>query len=115
MKNNGWNAYDYNKASDRYDILKPMLSIREGDIISVPKVSLDVDRVGRYFTLFKATGMYYLGDPLGNYNDFSHIIPVQPIKTISYDTELGDLIKKYQPSVSQIQKRETQIRINNSI
>ena len=55
-------------------------------------------------------------DPLDDYNDFCHIILVQPIKTVSYYSSVGNLLKRgYRSAVNRIQNYEIKRSIANSI
>ena len=97
---NDWN-YSGIDAANRFDILKPILDINEGDWIIVPKVSITNPQIGRYSTICQATGRYRHEVPFNDRNDFCSVISVDAIKTVSFDSVVGNL-RGYQKAINRI-------------
>ncbi len=95
-----WN-YSVTAATDRFDILKPIREIEEGDFIIVPKVSVFNPHIGRYSTICRATGIYRHGVPFHDHNDFCSLLPVKPITTVSFDSVVGNL-RGYQKAINRV-------------
>ena len=75
----GGEIYD---AKRRYHVLSILMKIRVGDIILLPKVSVERPEIGNYFTVVECTEEYSFA-PLPN-NDFGHVIGVKILKTFNY-------------------------------
>lgn len=67
----------------RYAILSTLLKIKRGDILIVPKVSLNQLGMGKWFSVFECVEEYTFS-PLPPYDDFGHIIGVKPLATFDY-------------------------------
>ena len=74
-------------AQRRYAILSTLLHIERGDIIIVPKLSLNNQSgVGQYFSIVECVEEYSF-EPLPQYDDFGHIIGVKTLGTFDYRSE----------------------------
>ena len=71
-----------NEAERHYRLLLVLTRIHKGDIILLPKVSINRPSVGNYFTIAECTTEYSFA-PLLN-NDFGHIIGVKLLGTFDY-------------------------------
>ena len=67
----------------RYSILLPMTKIQRGDIIIVPKLSINQYGMGNYFTVAECTAEYTF-EPLEAYNDYGHILGIKTLGTWDY-------------------------------
>ena len=78
-------------AEREYHVLSVLKNIRIGDIILLPRVSINRPEVGSYFTVAECTAEYSF-KPLSN-NDFGHIVGVKLISTFDY-SEVDSKINK---------------------
>lgn len=94
----------------RYAILSTLLKIKRGDIIVVPKVSLNQPGIGKYFAVVECVAEYSF-EPMPQYNDFGHIIGVKARGTFDYDStnEFANLIGKLLMGIS-LSRAVNQIR-----
>lgn len=69
-------------AQRHYWVLSVLMKIRKGDIILLPKVSVNRPECGNYFTVAECTEEYSFA-PLPN-NDFGHVIGVKILGTFDY-------------------------------
>ena len=69
----------------RYNMLRIMLEIKEGDLIVIPKVSIQQTATGRYFTIVKCKKPYEFALSDGK-NDFGHYIEVESLVSCDYDS-----------------------------
>lgn len=118
-----WEKADWNSNKDdkiaaprRYAILSVLLKIRRGDIIIVPKLSLDNQSgVGQYFSIVECVEEYSF-EPLPQYNDFGHIIGVKALGTFDYraENESANYVAKLLMGIS-LSKAVNQIRNQQTI
>lgn len=99
--------YKVEDATDRFDILKPILDINEGDWIIVPKVSMTNPRIGRYSTICRAASRFRHEVPFNDHNDYCSVISVEPRKTVSFDSVVGNLAG-YRRAVNRVNDYELQ-------
>lgn len=94
----------------RYTILSVLLKIKRGDIIVVPKVSINQLGMGKWFSVFECVEEYTFS-PLPPYDDFGHIIGVKARGTFDYDStnEFANLIGKLLMGIS-LSRAVNQIR-----
>ena len=77
----------------KYNRLHLMTNMEFGDLIVIPKLNLDTPRGDhtlwdKFFTVVKVTGKYDFDSvsPMGSdWDDFRHVIKVEPIASFSYD------------------------------
>lgn len=88
---NVWNDYVTDDATIRrkYNNLKIMQNMKEGDTVIVPKLNLDDEKKYRSFTILDVEGDYYfepmkVGD--NGETDFGHVIPVRKVCSCCYDS-----------------------------
>lgn len=67
----------------RYSVLKRMLDIQLDDLIVIPRVSVEVDGDGDFFTIATVVKTYSF-KVLNGFADFGHIIEVDPERLRSY-------------------------------
>ena len=67
----------------RYSVLKRMLDIQRDDLIVIPRVSVEVDGDGDFFTIATVVNTYSF-KVLNGFADFGHIIEVDPERLRSY-------------------------------
>lgn len=117
----GWN--DKIDAPRRYAILSPLLNIKCGDIIIVPKLTLNNQSgVGQYFSIVECVEEYSF-EPLAQYNDYGHILGVKALGTFDYrsENESANYIAKLlmgislSKAVSQIRNQQTVQAVENLI
>lgn len=72
------------KIESRYYNVKIMTEINIGDLVIVPKVSLNEAFVCRSFTILRCTGTYGF-EVLNGTDDFGHYIEVEDVLSCSYD------------------------------
>ena len=90
----------------RYNMLRVMFEIKEGDLIVIPKVSMEYNVPGRYFIIVKCRKSYEFTLPDGK-NDFGHYIEVDPVVNCSYDSSgaaqvLSSSFGKYRRAVNRV-------------
>lgn len=68
-----WSDTSEQGARDRFGILYPMLEMKPGDLIVIPKYP---EPYGRSFAIAQVTGTYRF-DPT-SYKDYGHVIPIDP-------------------------------------
>ena len=68
----------------KYNNLHIMTEMREGDIIVIPKLSMEHDYVGQFFTIVRCDKTYDFSLPEG-YNDFGHFLTVTHLLSCPYD------------------------------
>ncbi len=68
----------------KYNNLHIMTEIQVGDLIIIPKVSMEHDYVGRFFTIARCEKTYDFSLPEG-YNDFGHYLTVKNLLSCPYD------------------------------
>ena len=100
-----WSPFSENMKR-RYNMLRIMLEIKEGDLIVIPKVSMQQMATGRYFTIVKCRKPYEFTLSDGK-NDFGHYIEVEPLVSCSYDSSgaaqvLSSYFGKYRRAVNRI-------------
>ena len=71
---------------ERYGILRRMLQIQEGDLIIIPKVSMQYNVPGRYFTIVRCTKPYEFSIPDAPVDYFGHYVEVEPVVSCEYDS-----------------------------
>ena len=106
----------------RYSILLPMTKIQRGDIIIVPKLSINQYGMGNYFTVAECTAEYTF-EPLEAYNDYGHILGIKTLGTWDYRSanDSANLIGKlltgmsFSKAVNTIKNPETIQAIENLI
>jgi hypothetical protein len=74
-------------AMGRFNILKNMLEMDNGDIIFIPKHSKHHHHDDNYFTVCKVIGNYFF-DFNEKIKDFGHVIPVKVIDSFKYGKEI---------------------------
>lgn len=102
-------------AQRRYAILSALLNIKRGDIIVVPKLSLNQSSVGQYFSVVECIAEYSF-EPLPQYDDFGHILGVKTLGTFDYrsENESANYIAKLLMGIS-LSKAVNQIRNSKTI
>jgi len=77
------------QAKGRWNILRRMLNIKSGDILILPKTSIDIIDDYNHFTVCQADGEYFYEyhEEIG---DFSHCIKIKNLKTYPYLFEYLD-------------------------
>ena len=94
------------KAEHLYWVLSVLTRIHAGDIILLPKVSVDQSEVGNYFTVAECTAEYSFA-PLPN-NDFGHIIGVKLLGTFDYGAVDSKINKAFRyRAINRVNKAET--------
>lgn len=78
-------------ARRRFKVLAKMLNIKPGDVLIIPRVSVDVPGNGNHFTLATVTEPYTLTDVLPPFNDFCSVIGVDKEKLVSYNYYDNDM------------------------
>ena len=68
----------------KFNNLHIMTEIQVGDLIIIPKLSMEHDYVGRFFTIARCDKAYDFHLPDG-YNDFGHFLTVTPLISCPYD------------------------------
>jgi hypothetical protein len=68
----------------KYNNLRIMTEIQVGDLIVIPKLSMQHDYVGRFFTIARCDKTYDFYLPEGC-NDFGHYLKVKPLISCPYD------------------------------
>lgn len=106
-----WKASEA-EARKRYNILYPMLEIKPGDLIVIPKTP-----DARHFTIAEAAGTYQFDLEIPrrelNKDDFGHVIPVGKTKKVGYEEslsarEVSKAFRAYQSAVNNIWKSSVQ-------
>ena len=94
----------------RYNNLKIMTEIQKGDIIVIPKISLNSDEVCRQFVISRCTETYRF-EVLKSMEDFGHIIQVENILSCRYDMDeaSGEIAAKFRAYQSPLN------RVGNSV
>lgn len=74
----------------RYSVLKRMREIQRDDLIVIPRVSVEVDGDGDFFTIATVVNTYSF-EVLDGFADFGHIIGVDPkrLRSYRYDRDAG--------------------------
>ncbi len=103
----------------KYHNLHTMLDIKVGDLIVIPKVSLNNPYVGRYFTVAKCTEEYKF-NVLQGVNDFGHIIGVENLFSCDYDFNSDSQIicgklRAYQSSINNVLNEDFKNAVDNLI
>ena len=92
-------------ATGRYNILKHMQSMKQGDVVIVPKHSYEHRHDNERFVVCKVLSPYYF-DLNESYRDFGHTIQIKIIGTFEYRKK--HIIQKdfqgYQRAVNRIKK-----------
>lgn len=101
------------EAEDRFDILAPMLDIKVGDYIVIPKLSLRFgeNKHGDYFSVVVCAKVYDFSFPNICEPDFGHFVEVKQApekKYVTYDyaaqPSIRDMLKSYQKAINRVKK-----------
>ena len=116
---NNWGAFSNarrNRTRDyhigKYYNLRKMLKIEIGDLIVIPKLSVDNPYVGNYFTGVRCTKEYDFYVP-ANVGDFGHIIGVEILFSCPYDFNfsaqtISGKFQSYRSSLNHVWKKDFQ-------
>ncbi len=100
-----WNAdIDCNEAKGRWNILKRMLDINEGDILLIPKTSEKYLNDYNTFVVCQVEKSYYFDYP-EDIKDFGHCLKVKNMKEFRYDDsslKRGDFGAPYLWAVTEV-------------
>lgn len=107
--NTSWTDREPKKIKRKYNNIRIMLDIKEGDYIVIPKLCLDIDYPCRFFTVVECTSRYTFS-PLTLENgdkDFGHIIGVKPLFSCRYklyyeSIEISAKFNAYQSAVNNV-------------
>ena len=96
----------------KYYNLRKMLKIEIGDLIVIPKLSVDNPYVGNYFTVVRCTKEYDFYVP-ANVGDFGHIIGVEILFSCPYDFNfsaqtISGKFQSYRSSLNHVWKKDFQ-------